>query len=126
MGKEPLDPSELSTEDFETYLYKWGEEIAPGSGDIIPGPEAVEVDGLGGMPIYKDYEKDMRAIVGAVHTVEKDNIGVKISGKVIEGSLKDGMLALEGRATYLPGTGRLVITALHITGIGLVPKGKDV
>ena len=125
MGKDQrLDPQDVSTEDFETYLYKWGEEVTPGSGDVISGPGAVEVDGLGGMPIYRQSRKGPREVIGAIHTVEKDDIGVKIGGRVLEGSLRDGMLALEGRATYLPGAGRLVITGMSISGISVIPKVK--
>lgn len=125
MGKDPLDPLQISTEGFEAYLYRWGEEVSPGSGDVITGPDAIKVDGMGGMPIYKGALKPDRDVVGAILFLEKDGTGLKATGKVIEGSLKNSYLSLEGRATYLPGAGKLIVTGLYISGISLLPKADN-
>lgn len=125
-----LDPLDVKTEDFEAYLYKWGEEVERGA--VLRGPETVDVEALSGMPIYRngfevleDGSKGPLEIIGVIHTFEKDKVGVKARGRIIEGALEKGDLALGGKVTYYPGTGDLIIKDLSIEAITLITKDPN-
>ncbi len=124
MGKDKgLDP-QPEMEDFEVYLYLWGEEISPGA--VLAGPSSIDVEVLEGMPIYRRSSGasagDPKEMIGVIQEVLKDEKGLLARGRVLKGALKDSGLMMGGTATmYSYGAGN-VIKDVSVSGIQLRPK----
>lgn len=131
---EGLD-SQPETEDFEVYLYLWGEEISPGA--VLQGPSSIDVESLGGMPIYRKPpgaspgdQKKPEDMIGVIHEFLKDGTGLLAKGRIVKGALKEASLVMGGLGKILTYGQERVVKDLKVSDIQLMPKdlgeNKDV